>query len=110
MAYQRVEEQFTAAHVYANAATAKADTYINALATVVGALQLPSLEMNLEWPTAPTVAAPAAITVTLPSTVFPLDDSGSAPDAPSIDLADITAPTAPVLPTYVYTPLAPRLT
>lgn len=106
MAYQRVEQQFTAAHVYANAATAKADTYINALATVVGSLQLPSLEMNLEWPTAPTVAAPTAITVTLPSTVFPLDDSGSAPDAPSIDLADITAPVAPVLPTYVYTPLA----
>ena len=104
MAYNRVESQFTSASNYANAATAKADTFIAGLSSVVASLAAPNLDVDLQWPLAPTPLPPVALTLTAPATPFPSDDTGAAPSAPSVDTTYSSPPTEPTYQNFSYTP------
>ena len=104
MAYNRVESQFTSASNYANAATAKADTFIAGLSSVVASLAAPNLDVDLQWPLAPTPLPPVALTLTSPAVNFPSDDTGAAPSAPSVDTTYALPPTEPAYQNFSYTP------
>jgi len=104
MAYNRVESQFTSASNYATAATAKADTFIAGLSSVVASLAAPNLDVDLQWPLAPTPLPPVALTLTSPAVNFPSDDTGAAPSAPSVDTTYALPPTEPAYQNFSYTP------
>lgn len=103
MAYSQVQQQFSAANNYASSATGRAEGFIQALNAAAAALQTPQLEFETTWPEAPALDALPEATVTLPSTSFPSDFSGSVGSPPSVVLPTDVAPTAPALadPTYV---------
>ena len=104
MAYSRVENQFTSASNYALSATAKADTFIAGLSSVVASLAAPNLDVDLQWPLAPTPLPPVALTLTSPAVNFPSDDTGAAPSAPSVDTTYALPPTEPAYQNFSYTP------
>lgn len=104
MAASQVVAQFAVANSYATAANAQAQTFINALQGTVANLSLPNLDMDLSWPTAPTLGPGVTFNVEVPGYSFPTDDSGAPPTAPDVAISTGGAPMAPVLPDFTYTP------
>lgn len=107
MAYQRVEAQFNSANQYALAASASADEFIAQLNQVVGALVLPNMDADVQWPEAPALDAPVQISVDAPSSQFPPDDTGAVPDAPEVVIAEAAVPNSPTFETFTYAPGPP---
>lgn len=103
-AYNRVETQFTLANLYAQQASANAQSFVNALNAVVTNVTMPNLDVDQQAPAFPSLATPLALTFTVPSVSFPPVTVSDAPDAPDASVALPDAPVAPTLPTFTYTP------
>lgn len=102
MAYAIVEARFTQAEAFAASAAAQSQGFVNALNSVVANLDAPRFNFDMVWPTAPTTLTPPVAALAYPSTQFPADSTGDAPDAPDVVFTLETAPTAPFLPEYLF--------
>lgn len=108
-AYDRVNTQFSVANSYAQAAGAAAQSFVNALNGTVAGLQVPNLEYDITWPAAPTTSALPSVPSNSVGFAFPSDDTGAAPDAPTIVTDFDSAPVAPSLEARAYSPGAPAV-
>jgi len=106
MAYQQVNAQFATANTYAANATSLANGFINSLNAVMANLSAPDIEVEQDWPIAPTLAAQPVINITPPGFLFPIDNTGPAPEAPDTSIVVGTPPSEPSLTDYSYTALA----
>lgn len=104
MAYEQVLNQWNAAQLYASVATSNANGFITGLNTVVAGLVVPSIDVNVPEPTAPVVPSPSTFSVIAPGTGFPTDPGASVPTAPITDFTLESAPTAPSLRDFSYSP------
>lgn len=104
MTVSQVDAQFAKANTYATAANSQAAAFVTALQNTVSGLTVPNLDMDLTWPTAPTLGGDVSINIVPPSYNFPTDDSGAPPTAPDVSVNTAGEPTALTLPEYTYTP------
>lgn len=109
MAYDRVNQQFSVANSYAQAAGATAQSFVSALNNTVAGLQVPNLEYDITWPTAPTLSALPSVPTNSVGFAFPTDDTGAAPDVPLIVTEFGEAPIAPSLSTPTFVPGTPAV-
>lgn len=104
MAFNEVRSQFAAANSYAQSSAGRADSFVAALNSVAAGLSAPNIDLSVDWPSIPSIEAADTVSVTLPSTTFPVNPVTSFPGAPSISVLEDAAPGAPALPSYTFTP------
>lgn len=107
MAYEQVVTQWNAAQYYAGTARTSADSFITSLNNVVANLAVPTIDVTVFEPVAPVVPSPGLLSINAPGTSFPTDPGVTIPTAPNTDFTLETAPTAPTLRDFSYSPGTP---